>query len=176
MKDEIIAGMFQESASVENAYNVLRDRGYNTKDVNLVMSESVRKKFDIPQKTPIGEKALSGAGTGAVIGTVIGATAGIITDIGVSIIIPGIGLFLAGQIAAALAGAGAGGITGGIIGALIGAGIPKDTAHSFESDIKSGHILMTVKPQTDMDATFIENEWRKYGGNIVRYLKSHTAS
>ena len=57
-------------------------------------------------------KALSGAGTGTVIGTMIGATAGIITDIGVSIVIHGIGLFLTGQIGAALAGAGAGGITG----------------------------------------------------------------
>lgn len=53
--------------------------------------------------------------------------------LGTSVLIPGLGLIIAG--------AGAGGITGGIIRALIGAGIPEDRAKLYESGIKEGRMV-----------------------------------
>jgi len=74
---------------------------------------------------------------------------------------------IAGPVAAALAGAGAGGATGGLVGALIGAGIPEERVEHYEQGIKSGGILMGVRPRTDDDASYFEREWNKAGGTDV---------
>ncbi|MDP1815482.1 MAG: hypothetical protein Q8K92_13625, partial [Leadbetterella sp.] len=94
------------------------------------------------------------------IGGTVGAIAGIIAAVGTSIVIPGLGLVVAGPIAAGLAGAGAGGITGGIIGALVGSGLPEDRAKLYESGVKSGNIVMGVHPHNDEDAKYFEDNWR----------------
>lgn len=75
-------------------------------------------------------------------------------------LIPGLGLIVAGPIVAGLAGAGAGGIAGGLIGALVGAGIPEDRAKLYEKGVKDGRIVMGVHPRNDEDAKFFENDWR----------------
>src|SRR5438477_2116347 len=158
-----VIGMFNDGEAAERAYGTLRERGYNTKDINLVMTDETRKKYYAHGKTEIGTKAMAGAGAGSAIGAVVGAAAGILAAIGTSILIPGLGLVIAGPIAAGIAGAGAGGITGGIIGALVGAGIPEERARIFESGIKKGQIMISVRPKTDEDAAFIEHQWRQFG-------------
>ena len=65
----------------------------------------------------LGSKVMEGVGAGSAIGGVVGATVGILAAIGTSIVIPGLGLVLAGPIALGLAGAGAGAVTGGVLGA-----------------------------------------------------------
>jgi hypothetical protein len=163
-----IVGMFNDGEAAERAYNVLRERGYSTKDINLVMTDETRKKYYSHGKTELGTKALSGAGAGSAIGAVVGAAAGVIAAIGTSILIPGLGLVIAGPIAAGIAGAGAGGITGGIIGALVGSGISEERARVYESGIKKGKIMLAVRPRTDEDASFIEHEWRQFGEEVHR--------
>ena len=79
-------------------------------------------------------------------------------------LIPGLGLVIAGPIAAGLAGAGAGGIAGGVIGALIGSGIPEEHAKVYESGIKDGGIVMGVKPRNDEDAKYFEDNWKENKG------------
>ena len=61
----------------------------------------------------------------------VGAALAALFAVGTVVVVPGLGLVLAGPIAAALAGAGAGGVTGGLIGALIGAGIPEGESRSL---------------------------------------------
>src|SRR5436309_421426 len=163
-----VVGMFNDGEAAERAYNTLRERGYNTKDINLVMTDETRKKYYAHGKTEIGTKAMSGAGTGSAIGAVIGAAAGVLAAIGTSILIPGLGLVIAGPIAAGLAGAGAGGITGGIIGALVGSAISEERAPIYEKGITKGKIMIAVRPRTDEDAAYIENEWRRYGEEVHR--------
>jgi hypothetical protein len=163
-----LVGMFNDGESAEHAYNALRDRGYNTKDINLVMTDETRKKYYAHGKTELGTKAMAGAGTGSAIGATVGAVAGVLAAIGTTILVPGLGLVIAGPIAGALAGAGAGGITGGIIGALVGSGISEERARVYESGIKKGKIMIAVRPRTDEDAAYIEHEWRKYGEEVHR--------
>jgi hypothetical protein len=92
-----------------------------------------------------------------------------IAAIGTNVLLPGLGLVVAGPLAAALAGAGAGGLTGGLVGALIGSGIPEDRAREYEEGIRNGGIVMGVRPRSDEDAQYFENEWRNYRGeNIYR--------
>lgn len=140
----------------------MHSRGYSKDDINLIMSDDTRKKHysDKDDHSELGTKAAETAGTGSAIGGTIGAIVGVIAALGTSVVIPGLGLIIAGPLAAGLAGAGAGGITGGLIGALVGSGIPEDRAKLYESGIKDGHVVMGVHPRNDEDADFLENDWK----------------
>lgn len=165
----MLTGMFADRDSTKNAYNALHERGYSKDDINLVMSDETRKKHysDEDDHSELGTKAAEDAGKGSVIGGTIGAIAGVIAAIGTSVVIPGLGLIIAGPLAAGLAGAGAGGITGGIIGALVGSGIPEDRAKNYEDGIKRGHTVLGVHPRNDEDAEYIESNWRSNKGQDI---------
>ncbi len=160
--NSMLTGMFADRDSAERAYSSLESRGYTKDDVDLVMSDDARKRHfgDSDADTELGNKAMEGAGTGSAIGGTLGAIAGAVAAIGTSLLIPGLGIVVAGPIAAALAGAGAGGLTGGLIGALVGHGIPEDRAKIYENGLKDGHIVMGVRPRNEEDAAYLENEWR----------------
>ena len=166
---DMLTGMFRDRESTENAYNTLQERGYSKDDINLVMSDKTRKEHfsGAVKETEIGTKAAEGAGKGSAIGSTVGAIAGVVAAIGTSLIIPGLGIVIAGPIAADLAGAGAGGITGGVIGALVGSGIPEERAKLYESGIKDGQIVMGVHPRNNEDTKYFESNWRTNKGEPV---------
>lgn len=157
----MVTGMFADRESTENAYNMLHEKGYTNDDINVIMSDETRKTHysEEGDETELGSKAASGLGTGSAIGGTIGAIVGVVAAIGTSLVIPGLGLVIAGPLAAGLAGAGAGGITGGVIGGLIGAGIPEERAKLYESGIKDGKVVLGVHPHSEEDAKFFEKEW-----------------
>jgi len=159
----MLTGMFRDRRSTENAYNSMHERGYTEDEINLVMSKETHEKYfsEDKEETELGNKAAAGSGAGSAIGGAIGAVAGVIAAIGTSVVIPGLGLVVAGPIAAGLAGAGAGGIAGGIIGALVGWGIPKERAKIYESGINDGHIVMGVQPKNEEDAKHFERTWHE---------------
>jgi hypothetical protein len=159
--NRMLTGMFRDRESAEGAYNSALSRGYTKDDVNLMMTDQTRDKyFADTDDSDLGNKAMEGAGTGSAIGGTLGAIIGGIAAIGTSVLIPGLGLVVAGPLAAALAGAGAGGLTGGLVGALVGSGIPEDRAREYEEGVKNGGIVMGVNPRSDEDADYFENEWR----------------
>ncbi len=166
----MVIATFKDRESAERAYKALEARGYSKDEVNVLMSDKTREKYFKNDKTSdLGSKAMKGAGAGSAIGGTLGAIVGAIAAIGTSLLIPGLGLVIAGPLAAALAGAGVGGVTGGLIGALIGAGVPETHAKKYEEAIKGGHIVLGVTPRTDEDAEFIEREWRTNSAeNITR--------
>ncbi|HEX8632759.1 MAG TPA: CsbD family protein [Pyrinomonadaceae bacterium] len=169
--NRMVTGLFRDRDSAERAYGSLSTRGYSKDDVNLLMSDETRKTHfssdDAGGDTELGSKALEGAGAGAAIGGTTGAVLAAIAAIGTSVVLPGLGLIVAGPLAAALAGAGAGGATGGLIGALIGSGIPEDRAQAYESGVKEGGIVMGVNARSDEDAEYFENEFRTHRGENV---------
>jgi hypothetical protein len=168
MTEHLVTGIFHNREDAEQAYADLRNKGYAPDEINLIMSEDTRTKhFSDRRDTEMGTKAMEGLGTGATIGGAVGAAAGIIAAIGTSLIIPGLGIIVAGPLAAGLAGAGAGGITGGLIGALIGSGIPEEHAKSYEQGIKKGGIVVTVRPRSEADARMIEHEWQSHHAGEV---------
>ena len=166
---KMLTGMFSDRESTENAYNSLHERGYTNDDIDLIMSDETRKKHfsDDLGETEIGTKAAEGAGTGSAIGGAVGAIVGVVAALGTSLVIPGLGVIIAGPIAAGLAGAGAGGLTGGIIGALVGSGIPEARAKIYESGVKKGNIVMGVRPRNEEDAKHIEKTWRDNKGEEI---------
>jgi uncharacterized protein YjbJ (UPF0337 family) len=168
-QNSVLTGMFRDRDSAERAYNSAISRGYTHDDVNVMMSDQTRDSWFSGDDgdTGLGSKAMEGAGTGSAIGGTLGAIIAGIAAIGTSVLIPGLGLVVAGPLAAALAGAGAGGLTGGLIGALVGSGIPEDRAREYEEGIKSGGLVMGVNPRTAEDADYFENEWRNNKGESI---------
>lgn len=169
-QNRILTGMFRDRDSAERAYNSAISRGYSKEDVNLMMSDQTRDTyFADGDDSAMGSKALEGAGTGSAIGGTLGAILAGIAAIGTSVLLPGLGLVVAGPLAAALAGAGAGGLTGGLIGALVGSGIPEEHAAKYKDGIENGGIVMGLTPRNNEDADYFENEFRTHKAeNIYR--------
>ena len=76
-------------------------------------------------------------------------------------------MILAGPIAAVLAAGGAAGVAVGLIGALSDWGIPEERVRQYEAGIHDGGILMGVKPRSDEDARYFEQQWKASGGTHV---------
>ncbi len=167
----LVTGLFPDRASAETAYGTAHERGYSSDDVNLVMSDDTRKRHftgtTAGKETELGNKAAEGAGIGGAIGGTVGAIAAAIAAVGTSLVLPGLGLVIAGPLAAAIAGAGAGAAGGGLIGALVGWGMPEERVKEYEEGIKNGGILMGVHAKDDSDATHLESQWRANGGREV---------
>lgn len=159
-----VTGMYYDRESADRAYNAIRSRGYGEEDTHVLMSDETRKRHygDNPADDSVGSKAAEGAGKGAAIGGTVGGILGAIAAIGTSVLIPGLGLAVAGPLAGALAGAGAGGATGSLLGALVGAGIPEDRAKEYESGLKQGGMVVGVTPRNDEDAAYFDREFRSY--------------
>lgn len=168
----MVTALFRDRASAEKAYDSLKSLGYSDDNISVLMSDEGRNQHfgnesTTAVKTELGSKALEGAGTGSAIGGTVGAVLAAIAAIGTSIVLPGLGLIVAGPLAAALAGAGAGGLTGGLIGALIGSGIPEERAKEYETGIKAGGIVLGVKPNSAADAAAVESAFTAAGGESV---------
>ena len=161
-RERVLTGLFKDRDSAERAYQGLTKRGYDSSDVNVIMSDDTRKRhFTTAGKpTELGNKAAEGAGVGGAIGGTVGAIAAAVAAIGTSLVVPGLGLVIAGPIAAAIAGAGAGGAAGGLVGALIGWNIPEERVREYERGIREGGILMGVTPKSETDAQEFQRQWK----------------
>jgi uncharacterized protein (TIGR02271 family) len=173
----LVTALFRDRQAAECAYQAISSRGYDKDDVNLIMSDETRQSqyTEVGGDTELGSKALEGTATGAGIGGTLGAVLGAIAAIGTSILLPGLGLLVAGPLAGALVGAGAGGLTGGLLGALVGSGIPEEHAAQYETGIKSGGTVLGVNPRNAEDAAYFEREFANCGGANV-YSSGSTSS
>ncbi|MEO5820564.1 MAG: hypothetical protein ABIT71_08660 [Vicinamibacteraceae bacterium] len=168
-----VTGLYNTPESANRAYEELRGtHGYAAEDIDVVMSDVTRDRYveagGTTLKVEEGNKAATGLATGGAIGGGVGAALAAIFAVGASIVVPGVGLVIAGPIAAALAGAGAGAATGGIIGALVGAGIPEDRAMVYEKGLKEGGIVVGAHARDDAHAAALEQDFETYGGTGVR--------
>jgi hypothetical protein len=155
----MVTSSFRDRDDAERAYRSLKERGYDDKDIHVLMSDDTRKRYFHKDDDGVGNKALEGAGVGGATGGVLGATIVGIMAAGSTLALPGLGLVIAGPLAGALAGGATGAAAGGLVGTLVGAGIPEDRAKVYEKDIKEGGIVVGVNPRTDEDRTYFEREW-----------------
>ena len=84
-----VTGLFTDRERAEQGYEALRARGYDAKDINVVMSDDTRKKhFVSGEQTELGTKAAKGAGVGGAIGGTVGGIAAAIAAVGTSVASP----------------------------------------------------------------------------------------
>ena len=168
-----VTGLYDSPESANRAYQELTStHGYGADDIDVLMTDETRQRHfgDVKPGTELsgGSKAAKGFGAGSAIGGGVGAALATIFAVGTSVVVPGLGLVVAGPIAAALAGAGAGGATGGVIGALIGAGIPEERAADYERGLKQGGILLGTRARDEQEALELQRNLGEYGGTEVR--------
>jgi hypothetical protein len=170
-KQRMITAVFRDRLNADAGWNWLTAHGYGVHEINMLMSENTKAKYYSPDgEDGIGASthAAEGMATGGVIGTAVGATAAAIAAIGTTILIPGLGIVVAGPLAAALAGAGAGAVAGGILGWLIGLGIPESNAKAYEQVLRDGGVVLGVAPHDSKDASDIKERFEQLKGeNIV---------
>jgi hypothetical protein len=167
----IVTGMFHDYDAADRAYGSLRERGYTEEDIHVVMSDETRERLADSDADALeiehGNKAAEGAGAGAAIGGTIGGIVGALAAVGANVVLPGLGLVVAGPLAGALAGAGAGGAAGTLIGGLVGAGIPEERAKLYESGVREGGVVIGAHPRSDEDRTYFADEFRRHGARDV---------
>src|SRR5262249_53293160 len=132
---EPIIGLFNSRETAERAYQALFDYGYTQDEITVVMTDEARKLHFPPVESEGEDKTMEGLGAGAIIGSGVGALVGVIAGLGTSLVVPAMGLVIAGPLVAGLTGAGTGGLAGGLIGALVGAGIREEKAKFYAEEI-----------------------------------------
>jgi hypothetical protein len=172
-KKLMVTGVFRNRLDADQAFEYLNGLGYNDSDINVLMSDKAQIN-EAPLSTAedrIGTTGhtAEGAGVGGAIGTVVGATAAGIAAIGTSLVLPGLGLIVAGPIAAALAGAGVGAVTGGVIGALVGTGLNEQNADAYMAALHDGGVVIGVVPQNTDHIQCIEKKFKELNGESVCY-------
>jgi hypothetical protein len=168
-KANMVTGLFKDRKSVERAYQSVARRGYDTGDINVLMSDSTRKLQFAGERASdmqLGSKAAEGGELGGPVGGTIGTLLPVIIAAGV-LALPGLGLIAVGPVAIALAGAGAAGAAFGLLAALSDWGIPEQRAKQYDAGIRDGGILMGIKPRSEDDARYFEEQWKVSGGQGV---------
>ena len=173
-RQKMVTAVFRDRANAQAAYDVLRNRGYLDSEINVLMSDKTRATFftgqEGEQKVKAGTMATEGLGVGGAVGTAVGATlAAVVAAAGVNLVLPGLGLVIAGPLAAAFAGGGAGAVAGGLVGALVGMGIPEDNAEAYHEALREGGVVIGVAPRSSDEAGKIKDEFTNLQGEDVCY-------
>jgi hypothetical protein len=167
---------FSNRDDAQKAYDELIYRGYKPEEINVLLSDNTHQihvKHE-DNDNGSGNKTMEKAGIGSAIGGTAGAVAGAFAALGTLVLIPPLGIAVAGPLLAAFAGAGAGGLTGGIIGALVGTGISKEHAEIYENTIKEGGVIISFTPKTVEDRIEIVTVWNNYGAKQLHGNESYT--
>jgi hypothetical protein len=173
----VTTALFRDFERAERAFLAANEAGYEASKINVLMSEETRQRF-LETKgsgTPLGQKATepapeaskSAEALGGPAGGTMGTVAPVIGAVGAALLIPGLGLAVAGPIAIALTAAGTVGVATGLIGALTNWGIPKEQAQQYESAVRNGGIVIGVTARSADDARELANRWREAGGEMI---------
>ena len=98
------------------------DRFYRNEKPTVQQPGHVRQRRSITAgvETELRNRTAEGIGVGGAIGGLAGGFIGALVTVFTAIVVPGLGLIVAGPLAGGLIGAGAGALTGGTLGALVG--------------------------------------------------------
>lgn len=169
-RNDYVSKVFNTREEADAAYHNLSQRGYGKDDVNVMMSDETRDRHfkNADHDTELDDKVAENAGKGSIIGGSVGAVVGAIAAIGSNVLLPGLGLIIAGPLAAGLAGAGAGAAAGGLVGAFTGMGSSDEEAEIYKEHVKNGGIYMGFKPKHEDDARYTYDKWYDSGMNSYK--------
>lgn len=130
-----VEGIFPTREQAEQALRQLTAAGFDSHHIGIIMR-------DRGEANALAHEQGLRSTTGAVTGSVLGGGVGTILAATGSLVVPGVGPFIAGGI---LATALAGGAVGWLAGGLIALGIPHERAHHYQRLVEEGWVLLTVE-------------------------------
>lgn len=150
-----IVGIFDSYNQAEGAARQIKEKGLRTDDISIVAKGGEEKAGGTSATMgTTGRTATMGKESraqndnisdGVVTGGILGGLAGLLIGAG-SMVIPGLGIVAAaGPITGLLSGA----VTGGVVGGLVDLGIPENRSKQYESEIKSGRVLFSMRTDED---------------------------
>lgn len=176
-KCPIVTALFRDTHGAERAYQAARSEGYEAEDINVLMTKETRERYlaGAGSDTPLGDKAAEPAPEaskraeilGGPVGGTMGTVAPAIAAVGAALLVPGLGLAVAGPIAIALTAAGTAGLATGLIGAFTNWGIPTERAEQYERGLRDGGVVLGVEPKSLEDRAKIAQQWLAAGGELV---------
>lgn len=156
MKKTIVA-IFDSHSAAEKAAKEIKDQGLRTEDISIVVKEKVQRNSDTSVEAGSmafgADSGEEGRGRGindnisdgVMTGGVLGGLAGVLIGAG-SMAVPGLGIIAAaGPITGLIAGA----VTGGVVGGLVDMGIPENRSRQYETDIKAGKALFSMRAEDE---------------------------
>lgn len=182
-RSRFVSAYFSDLEDAMKAARGLEERGYDRDKITVFMSTETRQQYldshpefdDLDDRAAVVDrveveekrKTMAGAGTGGAIGGGIGAVGAALAAAGTTLLIPPLGITVAGPLAAALAGTGAGAAAGGLVGALVGSGISEYRAERFKELLAEGRLIVGAEASTEAERTDLEEQLEKSGGTVV---------
>ncbi len=140
-----VVALFSDHRHAEKAARDIKDRGLRTADISIIARQGDDQGRDTATMGTTATAKNDNISDGVVTGGILGGLAGLLIGAG-SMVIPGLGIIAAaGPITGLLSGA----VTGGIVGGLVDLGIPENRSKQYETDIKAGKILFSMKTDDD---------------------------
>ncbi|NMB95752.1 MAG: hypothetical protein GYA02_03950 [Clostridiaceae bacterium] len=148
-----VAAIFKNREYAENAARQLNERGLRTEDISIIAKENNNGQLNYEQENnenqagnQVGNRSINdNISDGVMAGGVLGGLAGLLIGAG-SMMIPGLGIIAAaGPITGLISGA----VTGGVVGGLVDLGIPEKQSRQYETDIKAGKILFSMRVEDE---------------------------
>lgn len=180
--DRSIYCLVRSSKQATSLVDHLREAGFVNEEISILypnqkgnakdFNGQTQSKF----KTEKHSKAPEGGVAGATAGGILGGSLGLLAGIG-ALAIPGVGPFIAaGPIMGALSGSAVGGSLGLLLGALIGSGVPEYEAKKYESALREGKILISVRTHDDEEMSRATEIMKKNGGEDISSTREKTKS
>ena len=175
MHHQLVSAVFDSHAEADRAVSELRTAGVRDNAISLVgqHQEHGRTHGDGGHHDHDGDSTRAGIATGLGAGALLGFG---------SLLIPGVGPFIAaGALAETLgvaggaiaAGAAIGGAAGGLAGALKEHGVSDEDSGYYEERIKSGGLFVSVDPhKTDIDSERVREILYRHGGHSASRARS----
>lgn len=181
--DRSIYCLVRSSKQANSLVDHLREAGFMNEEISILHPNQKEngKDFENREKTTTFKtekhtKAPEGGVAGATAGGILGGSLGLLAGIG-ALAIPGVGPFIAaGPIMGALSGSAVGGGVGLLLGALIGSGIPEFEAKKYESALKEGKILISVRTHDEQEIARAQEIMRQNGGEDISSTRETTKS
>lgn len=181
--ENYVSAAFDDLDDALDATRELEKRAYGRDRISVVMATDTRKLYidTHPRYGEIEDRAVTvedvvlekhrrtaeGVGTGGAIGGALGAAGAAVLAVGTTLVVPPLGIAVAGPVAAALAGLGAGAATGGLVGALVGAGMTEYRARRFEELVKEGRVIVGVEVETEPERMNVAEVFEEHGGELI---------
>lgn len=182
MDRRVVSAVFDTRAEAERAIGELRTAGISDRAISVVAQHdgnttTTHGTTEHHDRDHDGDKTRAGIGTGLGVGALLGFG---------SLMIPGVGPFIAGgAIAEALGvtggaiatGALAGGAVGGLAGALKEHGVSDEDSHYYEERIRGGGYFVSVDTRAaGMEDDRVEAILHRYGGHSASRPRTTTAA